>query len=116
LYAARLFCASSSQEELDTLGDELDQKIVECQRMNEDLRNQDENLRVCLLKLLLHRLVCGQVVLCIFLKTDDAFVGRSHFRLSEANTKVQRLTVQIESSQNEIAFLREEQDGDKIHS
>ena len=34
--------------------------------------------------------------------------------LFEANSKVQRLTVQIESSQNEIAFLREEQDGDKI--
>ncbi|PYI30802.1 hypothetical protein BP00DRAFT_426198, partial [Aspergillus indologenus CBS 114.80] len=34
--------------------------------------------------------------------------------LYESNTKVQRLTVQIESSQNEIAFLREEQDGDKI--
>ncbi|KAJ5767952.1 hypothetical protein N7533_000535 [Penicillium manginii] len=37
---------AEAQEELDTLGEELDQKIVECQRLNEDLRNQDENLKV----------------------------------------------------------------------
>ena len=35
-----------AQEELDALGDELDQKIEECQRLNEEVRNQDENLRV----------------------------------------------------------------------
>lgn len=34
--------------------------------------------------------------------------------LAEAEIKIQRLTVQQESSHNEIAFLREEQDGDKI--
>jgi uncharacterized phage infection (PIP) family protein YhgE len=34
--------------------------------------------------------------------------------LREANEKLERLTVQGESSKGEIAFLREEQDGDKI--
>ena len=34
--------------------------------------------------------------------------------LVEANEKINRLSVQQESSQSEIAFLREEQDGDKI--
>ncbi|KAA8892852.1 hypothetical protein FN846DRAFT_788732 [Sphaerosporella brunnea] len=34
--------------------------------------------------------------------------------LREANEKIERLTIQGESSKGEIAFLREEQDGDKI--
>lgn len=34
--------------------------------------------------------------------------------LREANAKIERYTVQQESTQNEIAFLREEQDADKI--
>lgn len=36
--------------------------------------------------------------------------------LYEVNRKVEKLTIQQESSQSEIAFLREEQDGDKIKS
>ncbi len=34
--------------------------------------------------------------------------------VAEARDKIQRLTVQLESGQGEIKFLREEQDGDKI--
>lgn len=117
---------AEAQEELDTLGEELDQKIIECQRMGEDLRNQDESLRV--LQAEMRSASEGIIRL-----EEDAQNNLERYKavqqeleetnremesleksLFEANTKVQRLTVQIESSQNEIAFLREEQDGDKI--
>ncbi|KAJ5632992.1 hypothetical protein N7490_009331 [Penicillium lividum] len=117
---------AEAQEELDALGEELDQKIVECQRMGEDLRNQDESLRV--LQAEMRSASEGIIRL-----EEDAQSNLERYKavqqeleethgemesleksLFEANTKVQRLTVQIESSQNEIAFLREEQDGDKI--
>ena len=117
---------AEAQEELDALGEELDQKIVECQRMNEDLRNQDESLKV--LQAEMRSASEGIIRL-----EEDAQNNLERYKavqqeleetnremeeleksLFEANTKVQRLTVQIESSQNEIAFLREEQDGDKI--
>lgn len=117
---------AEAQEELDVLGEELDQKIVECQRMSEDLRNQDESLKV--LQAEMRSASEGIIRL-----EEDAQNNLERYRavqqeleetnremesleksLFEANTKVQRLTVQIESSQNEIAFLREEQDGDKI--
>lgn len=117
---------AEAQEELDALGEELDQKIVECQRMGEDLRNQDESLKV--LQAEMRSASEGIIRL-----EEDAQNNLERYKivqqeleetnremesleksLFEANTKVQRLTVQIESSQNEIAFLREEQDGDKI--
>lgn len=117
---------AEAQEELDALGEELDQKIVECQRMNEDLRNQDESLKV--LQAEMRSASEGIIRL-----EEDAQNNLERYKavqqeleetnremeeleksLFEANSKVQRLTVQIESSQNEIAFLREEQDGDKI--
>ncbi|KAJ5667964.1 uncharacterized protein N7477_006534 [Penicillium maclennaniae] len=115
-----------AQEELDALGEELDQKIVECQRQNEDLRAQDESLKV--LQAEMRSASEGIIRL-----EEDAQNNLERYKavqqeleetnremeelekgLFEANSKVQRLTVQIESSQNEIAFLREEQDGDKI--
>lgn len=117
---------AEAQEELDTLGEELDQKILECQRMGEDLRNQDESLKV--LQAEMRSASEGIIRL-----EEDAQNNLERYKavqqeleetnremesleksLFEANAKVQRLTVQIESSQNEIAFLREEQDGDKI--
>ncbi|KAJ5738289.1 hypothetical protein N7493_001444 [Penicillium malachiteum] len=117
---------AEAQEELDALGEELDQKIVECQRMSEDLRNQDESLKV--LQAEMRSASEGIIRL-----EEDAQNNLARYKavqheleethgemesmeksLFESNNKVQRLTVQIESSQNEIAFLREEQDGDKI--
>ncbi|KAJ5124653.1 uncharacterized protein N7515_008478 [Penicillium bovifimosum] len=117
---------AEAQEELDTLGDELDQKIVECQRMNEDLRNQDENLKVLQAEMrsanegIIRLEEDAQNNLAAYksvqreLEETNREMESMEKSLFEANTKVQRLTVQIESSQNEIAFLREEQDGDKI--
>ncbi|KAJ5424911.1 Spindle associated [Penicillium cf. griseofulvum] len=117
---------AEAQEELDTLGDELDQKIVECQRMNEDLRTQDENLRALQAEMrsanegIIRLEEDAQNNLAAYksvqqdLEETNREMESMEKSLFEANTKVQRLTVQIESSQNEIAFLREEQDGDKI--
>ncbi|KAL4783939.1 hypothetical protein BJX76DRAFT_348185 [Aspergillus varians] len=117
---------AEAQEELDAIGDELDQKIEECQRLTEDLRTQDENLRA--LQAEMRSASEGIIRL-----EEDAQNNLQRYKvvqqeleecneemesleksLYEANSKVQRLTVQIESSHNEIAFLREEQDGDKI--
>jgi hypothetical protein len=117
---------AEAQDELDALGEELDQKTEECQRLGEELKIQDENLRA--LQAEMRSASEGIIRL-----EEDAQNNMQRYKavqqeledcnqemesleksLFEANTKVQRLIVQIESSQNEIAFLREEQDGDKI--
>ncbi|EPS26590.1 hypothetical protein PDE_01527 [Penicillium oxalicum 114-2] len=117
---------AEAQEELDALGEELDQKIMECQRLSEDLQNQDESLKV--LQAEMRSASEGIIRLeedaqnnlerykAVHQELEDANHEMESLEKSlfEANSKVQRLTVQIESSQNEIAFLREEQDGDKI--
>lgn len=117
---------AEAQEELDTLGDELDQKVMECRRLNEELKNQDENLKILqgemrsasegIIRLeedAQNNLSAYKSVQQELMETNREMESMEK-SLFEANTKVQRLTVQIESSQNEIAFLREEQDGDKI--
>ncbi|KKK14793.1 anucleate primary sterigmata (ApsB) [Aspergillus rambellii] len=117
---------AEAQEELDALGDELDQKAEECQRLGEELRSRDENLRA----LQAEMRSAGEGIIRL---EEDAQNNLQRYKivqqeleecsremesleksLYEANTKVQRLMVQIESSHNEIAFLREEQDSDKI--
>ncbi|KAL2836665.1 hypothetical protein BJY01DRAFT_53454 [Aspergillus pseudoustus] len=117
---------AEAQDELDAIGDELDQKIEDCQRLTEELRTQDENLRA----LQAEMRSAGEGIIRL---EEDAQNNLQRYKavqqeleecnretesleksLYEANAKVQRLTVQIESSHNEIAFLREEQDGDKI--
>ncbi|KAL5334173.1 putative anucleate primary sterigmata [Aspergillus crustosus] len=117
---------AEAQEELDAIGNELDEKIEECQRLTQELRTQDENLRA----LQAEMRSAGEGIIRL---EEDAQNNLQRYKvvqqeledcngemesleksLYEANAKVQRLTVQIESSHNEIAFLREEQDGDKI--
>lgn len=117
---------ADAQEEIDALADELDRKVEEFQRMEELLRDQDENLKA--LQAEVRSASEG-----IFRLEEDAQSNLEKYKavqqeleesnreieslekgLFEANAKVQRLTVQIESGENEIAFLREEQDGDKI--
>ncbi|KAH1802511.1 hypothetical protein KXX36_005918 [Aspergillus fumigatus] len=113
-------------EDIENLEEEVRRKTEECGRLEEELRNQDENLRA--LQAEMRSASEGIIRL-----EEDAQTNLQRYEkvqrelqdcnremealeksLYEANTKVQRLTVQIESSQNEIAFLREEQDGDKI--
>lgn len=115
-----------AQEEIDALGEELDQKHDECQRLEVDLRNQEENLNALqaemrsasegIIRLEEDAQSNLQKYKAVRQELDDASreIESLEKSLFEANTKVQRLTVQQESSQNEIAFLREEQDGDKI--
>ncbi|KAL4792294.1 hypothetical protein BDV19DRAFT_368889 [Aspergillus venezuelensis] len=117
---------AEAQEELDTLGDELDEKIEECQQLTDNLRRQEEEFRA--LQADLRSTTEGIIQL-----EEDAQSNLQRYKavqqeleqcigenesleknLHESNSKIQRLEVQIESSHNEIAFLREEQDGDKI--
>jgi Centrosomin N-terminal motif 1/Micro-tubular organiser Mto1 C-term Mto2-binding region len=117
---------AEAQEEIDGLGDELDQKVEECGRLEEDLRAQEENFNT--LQAEMRSASEGMIRLeedaqnnltrykTVKSELDDANreIENLEKELAEANSKVQRLTVQQESSHNEIAFLREEQDGDKI--
>ncbi|ODH50112.1 hypothetical protein GX48_03792 [Paracoccidioides brasiliensis] len=117
---------AEAQEEIDALGDELDQKIDECQRMEVELSNQQENLKALqaemrsasegIIRLEQDAQNNLQKYKSVQQELDDANreLEQMEKSLFEANNKVQRLTVQQESSQNEISFLREEQDGDKI--
>lgn len=115
-----------AQEEIDALGDELDQKIDECQRLEVDLRTQEDSLKTLQAEMrsasegILRLEEDAQNNLRKYktvqqeLEDSNREIDSLEKSLFEANAKVQRLTVQLESSQNEISFLREEQDGDKI--
>jgi Centrosomin N-terminal motif 1/Micro-tubular organiser Mto1 C-term Mto2-binding region len=117
---------AEAQEEIDGLGDELDQKVEQCSRLEEDLRAQDDNFKA--LQAEMRSASDGIVRLeedaqnnltrykTVKSELDDANRELENLEneLEEVNSKFQRLTVQQESSHNEIAFLREEQDADKI--
>lgn len=117
---------NEAQEEIDGMGDELDAKVDECNRLDQEVKAQIENIKA--LQAEMRSAAEGLVRL-----EEDAQQNLSRYQsvkgeldnanrelesleknLSEAESKIQRLTVQQESSHNEIAFLREEQDGDKI--
>lgn len=117
---------NEAQEEIDGLGDELDAKVEECARLEEDLKAQAENIKA--LQAEMRSAAEGLVRLeedaqqnlaryqSVKAELDDANRELENLEksLAEAESKVQRLTVQQESSHNEIAFLREEQDADKM--
>ncbi|KAK1146682.1 hypothetical protein N8T08_002755 [Aspergillus melleus] len=114
------------QQELELYDSDFRQKDGECQQLEGELHKQDQNLATLQAEMRsasegiirleedaqnnLHRYKAVQQEL----EHCNQEMESLEKSLYEANTKVQRLTVQIESSQNEIAFLREEQDGDKI--
>ncbi|KIW43610.1 uncharacterized protein PV06_04696 [Exophiala oligosperma] len=117
---------NEAQEEIDGLGDELDAKVEECARLEQELKAQVENVKA--LQAEMRSAGEGLVRLeedaqqnlaryqSVKAELDDANRELESLEktCSEAESKVQRLTVQQESSHNEIAFLREEQDADKI--
>ncbi|EEP82079.1 anucleate primary sterigmata protein B [Uncinocarpus reesii 1704] len=117
---------AEAQDEINALEDELDMKTDDTQRLDAELRNQEENLRALqaemrsanegILRLEEDAQNNLQKYKTVQLELEDANreLETLEKNLFESNGKVQRLTVQLESSQNEIAFLREEQDGDKI--
>jgi chromosome segregation ATPase len=114
------------QQEVDGLGDELDAKLEECARLEEDLKTQSDNVKALQAEMrsasegLIRLEEDAQNNLARYQQVqgelDDAHreLDGMQKALNESETKIQRLTVQQESSHNEIAFLREEQDGDKI--
>jgi DNA repair exonuclease SbcCD ATPase subunit len=115
-----------AQEEIDALELEADQQAEEMQRVQADLQDRSENfdaLQEEMRKMseALIRLEDDQENKLRRIQQLEQELDSSNKeledleqKLMEANDKNQRLSVQQESSQGEIAFLREEQEGDKI--
>ncbi|KAM5490643.1 hypothetical protein MaudMau93_002449 [Microsporum audouinii] len=115
-----------AQEELDAMGEELDLKHEECHRLELEVQTQQENLDALQAEVRsanegisrLEEDAQSNLLKYKAVQQELDYVNQEiesmERNLVEANNKIQRLTVQQESSQNEIAFLREEQDGDKI--
>ncbi|KAK4222422.1 hypothetical protein QBC38DRAFT_82022 [Podospora fimiseda] len=115
-----------AQEEIDALEAEGDQKSTEIERLQLDLADRTENfdaLQEEMRKMsdALVRLEDEQEAKLKRIQQLEQDLGDANkeleeleAKLIEANDKANRLSVQQESSQGEIAFLREEQEGDKI--
>ncbi|QPC62640.1 hypothetical protein HYE67_004871 [Fusarium culmorum] len=115
-----------AQEEIDALEAEADQQAEEMQRVQADLQDRSENfdaLQEEMRKMseALIRLEDDQENKLRRIQQLEQELDSSNKeledleqKLMEANDKNQRLSVQQESSQGEIAFLREEQETDKI--
>ncbi|RMZ88365.1 hypothetical protein DV736_g4404, partial [Chaetothyriales sp. CBS 134916] len=115
-----------AQEEIDGLGDELDAKVEECDRLEHELRAHSQTVRDLQAEIRsmgegLQRLEQdAQNNLARYesvkAELDDANrdLESMESNLNEAQAHIQRMTVQQESHLSQIAFLREEQDGDKI--
>ncbi|OBT47981.1 hypothetical protein VE00_01680 [Pseudogymnoascus sp. WSF 3629] len=115
-----------AQEEIDALEADAEERAVELEGLQVELANQAENFNA------LQAEMRGMSEALVRLEDDHDLKTRRIQELereledanrelngmekaiNEANNKINRLTVQQESSQGEIAFLREEQDGDKI--
>lgn len=115
-----------AQEEIDALEAEGDQKTTEIEHLQLDLADRTENfdaLQEEMRKMsdALVRLEDEQEAKLRRIQQLEQELGDANkeleeleAKLLEANDKANRLSVQQESSQGEIAFLREEQEGDKI--
>lgn len=117
---------AEAEERINSLDDELDQKAQEMQRMENELSNRAEeadSLRTEVrslseriigieedMKVKANKLEAMELEADLMTnETDEA-----HKNQAELRDQHERLTVQYESSQSQIAFLREEQDGDKM--
>lgn len=117
---------TEAQEEIDALEGEADLRSNEMQRLQTELADRSENfdaLQEEMRKMseALIRLEDEQEAklrrieqLEIDLDSSNRELEELEAKFMEANEKNQRLSVQQESSQGEIAFLREEQETDKI--
>ncbi|KAK4240722.1 hypothetical protein C8A03DRAFT_31107 [Achaetomium macrosporum] len=115
-----------AQEEIDALEGEADQRTAEIERLQLDLNDRTESfdaLQAEMRKMseALVRLEDEQETKLRRIQQLEQELGDANKELEdlenkllEANDKAQRLSVQQESSQGEIAFLREEQETDKI--
>ncbi|KAL7619366.1 hypothetical protein AAE478_009903 [Parahypoxylon ruwenzoriense] len=115
-----------AQEEIDSLEAESDQKGEEIQRLQIELQDRSENFDALQEEMrqmseALVRLEDEQEKKLKRIEQLEQELTESNreledleAKLLETNDKAQRLGVQQESSQGEIAFLREEQEADKI--
>lgn len=117
---------SEAQDRINTLVEEMDHKNQDLERLGTDVANQEEqsnalNKEVRSLNERIQRVgedMRSKVKKIQDLEIEIEAINRENEILDkdyhEEKDKNARLTVQQESCQNEIAFLREEQDGDKI--
>ncbi|KAL8691462.1 MAG: hypothetical protein Q9218_003326, partial [Villophora microphyllina] len=117
---------TEATDRINGLDDELDQKSQEMQRMENDLSNraeQAEALRAEVRSLSERMIRIGEDMTAKTKKIEELEIEveainneteEIHRDKSELRNQHDRLTVQYESSQKQITFLREEQDGDKI--
>lgn len=115
-----------AQEEIDALEGEADQRTDEIQRLQLELNDRSENFDALQEEMrrmseALVRLEDEQDNKLRRIQQLEHELGEANkeleeleTKLLESNDKANRLSVQQESSQGEIAFLREEQEGDKI--
>ncbi|KAF4126235.1 DNA repair exonuclease SbcCD ATPase subunit [Geosmithia morbida] len=115
-----------AQNEIDALEAEADQRGDEMQRLQADLADRSENFDALQeeMRKLSDALIgledeqlrklrrIGEVEQ--ELESSNRELEELESKLREANEKNQRMTVQHESAQDEIGFLREEQEADKI--
>jgi hypothetical protein len=115
-----------AQDEIDALEYEADQRNEDIQRLQDELNDRSENFEALQEEM---RKMSEAVVrledeqdnklrriqeLEQELESSNKELEELESKLVEANDKNQRLSIQQESSQGEIAFLREEQETDKI--
>ncbi|KUI66834.1 Anucleate primary sterigmata protein B [Cytospora mali] len=117
---------AEAQDEIDHLEAEAEQRDQEIARLNQELAERNENQEA--LQEEMRRLSEDMIR---FEDTQETQLRRIkqleqelteankelddlETKLIEANDKSQRLGIQLESTQGEIAFLRDEQEGDKL--
>ncbi|EPS44741.1 hypothetical protein H072_1244 [Dactylellina haptotyla CBS 200.50] len=122
-----------AEEEIQRLEEEIDIRVAEMEKLEEDLRNKDENfgalqeemrtLSTVVVRLedsAQERLTRVQELEADLEKSqkmineNEAEMTTLEKQIHDLTSKSERLGVQQESAQGEIAFLREEQDSDKI--
>ncbi|PWW73205.1 hypothetical protein C7212DRAFT_285963 [Tuber magnatum] len=122
-----------AEEEIQKLEEELDIRLGDVEKLEEDVRCKDEdfkglqqemrNVSDIVVRLEdVHEEHAGEVRrleeklegLQRTLRENEQEMSVLEGSLREANEKIERMTVQSESAKGEIAFLREEQDADKI--
>ncbi|KAL8706839.1 MAG: hypothetical protein Q9225_007903 [Loekoesia sp. 1 TL-2023] len=117
---------TEARDRIGELDEELDQRAQEMQRMENEISNQAEQaeaLRAEVRSLSERILGMGEEMktktrrieeLDIEVEAMNNETDAIHKDRVQLRDQHERLTVQLESSQSQIAFLREEQDGDKI--
>ncbi len=115
-----------AQREIDLADDKVEERMVEIQRLEVEIKNRKENfnslqnemrsLSEVVVRLEDEQQSNSRRLQNMQHELEDANkeIESLEKSLEESNEKNEKLSVQQESCQGEIAFLREEQDGDKI--